>query len=247
MGFAFLAAVGAMVLMVIQSAIPVPGEDVIEEGDSIAGSDHDDRIYGDGADQMILPHHGDDFASGGGGDDTISDLPWDHEATMTTVGPINPDWGSDTFLGQAGDDRILANGGADEVSGGEGNDTINTVDLHPKSPWAPDLVTGDAGDDWLIGDDGDTLSGGEGQDFFSAVVEEDKDQPVLVTDFEKGETLEILLVDAGLFNPDGSLPTPELRDSSDGAILSVSGHDAVIFADAMARDLTGAVRVLDGR
>lgn len=250
MGFGLLAVVGAMVLMAVQSAmddIPDPGEEVIREDDSIAGSNGDDMIDGNNASELILPHTGNDLVDGGGGNDTISDYPWDRDPDRSEVGLMNPDWGSDTLYGGAGDDVILATGGENVVDGGDGDDRINALDLHASAPYAPDLVNGGAGNDWLVGDDGDRLTGGSGTDFFTNLIDEDTDQPVLVTDYESGETVELLIYDQSLMNPDGTVPEPELRTTKSGVVLSVNGHDAAVFSEAHARDLNGNIRVLDGR
>lgn len=249
MGFGLLAVIGAAVLMALQSVmedVPEPGEEVIEDGDSIAGSDYDDVINGDASAQMIMPHSGDDLVNAGGGDDFVSDFPWDQDNVSTPAGLVNPDWDDDTINGEGGNDRILATGGANLVDGGAGNDTVSTVDLHPDAPFAPDRVSGGGGADWLIGDDGDTLSGNGATDFFTAIVDEPQDDVVTITDFDRGETLEILIYDPSLLNPDGSAPEADLRDTQDGVVVSVAGQDAVIFANSLARDLNGTIRVLDG-
>ncbi|MBP0481767.1 calcium-binding protein [Sagittula salina] len=251
MGFGLLAVIGAMVLMAIQSAVDDVaelGEDVLRDGNNVAGSNGDDQIEGDAAANYILPGGGADQVDGGAGNDTISDWPLGLEKARSDAGLVNPDWSSDTLLGGPGDDVILATGGADAVDGGAGDDRINGLDLHPDSPYAPDLLTGGAGDDWLVGNDGDTLVGGAGRDFFTNLVEDgQEDAPVIVEDFGRGEVMEVLVYDRALLSEDGGAPDHALRDGPDGAVLSVKGVDAVVFRDALARDLNGEIRVLDGR
>ncbi|MFW2586709.1 calcium-binding protein [Sagittula sp. SSi028] len=250
MGFGLLAVVGTMVLMAIQSAVedvPEPGEDVIRDDDTIAGSRGDDVIDGSNAAEVILPHYGNDVVRAGGGNDTISDHPWDREVQQGKGGWINPDFGNDTLSGGAGDDRIFATGGANVVSGDGGDDSISTVDLHPGTPFAPDDASGGAGDDWLVGDDGDTLTGGAGVDFFTNIHDAEDDAPVVITDIEPDETVEILIYDPTLLDADGAVPSPEWRDEDRGAVLTLAGRDTVVFSHALARDLAGNVRVLVAR
>ena len=247
MGFGLMAVVSAMVLMALQGVmedVPEPGEDVIREDDTVVGSDDDDVIMGNGGAELLLPDDGNDLVRGGGGNDTISDLRWDEDAVMTDAGAVNPNWSNDTLFGGTGDDVITATGGQDDVNGGTGDDRINTIDLHPDQPFAPDRLFGAAGDDWLVGDDGDTMIGGEGTDFFSNLIDEPEDQPVMIRDWQRGEQVELLLYHPSLIPADGSAPVAELRDSDEGAVLSVNGHDAAVFSDALARDLNGHVRVV---
>jgi len=49
---------------------------------------------------------------------------------------------------------------------GPGDDSLNTVDFPTGTDEIPDAIYGDGGDDTLQGDDGDFLSGDEGQDAF---------------------------------------------------------------------------------
>lgn len=251
MGFGLLAVIGAMVLMAAQTGMAAEdplGEEVIQEGDNYAGSRDDDTIDGGDGDNYILPSEGNDLVDGGAGNDTISDYPAGAEKTRSDAGLLNANWSDDTILGGEGDDVILATGGSDWIDGGPGNDRINALDLHPDAPYAPDRVYGGAGNDWLVGNDGDTLNGGDGRDFFTNLIEDqNSDAPVVIEDFQPGETMELLIYDRTLLPSDGSAPVGMLRDGPGGAILSVNGYDAVVFRDSLAKDLNGDIRVLDGR
>ncbi|WP_425070739.1 calcium-binding protein [Sagittula sp. S175] len=251
MAFGLLAVIGAMVLMTIQSAvddIAELGDEIITEGNNTAGSNGDDVIEGNAEPNYILPSSGNDVVDAGAGNDTISDYTLGAEKVRSDAGLVNGNWSDDTIYGGEGNDVILATGGADWVDGGPGDDRINTLDLHPDSPYAPDHVDGGSGDDWLVGNDGDTLIGGTGTDFFTNLIEDhNDDSAVVVEDFQPGEVMELLIYDRALLPADGSDPVGELRDGPDGAILSVNGYDAVVFRDSLAKDLNGDIRVLDGR
>ena len=221
-----------------------------EEGfridDTIGGSDDDEVIKGTNASEVILPHYGDNQVSGQGGNDTISDYPWDQDRETSPAGLVNPNWGSDQFDGGEGDDVLIASGGADQVQGGAGDDRITGVDLHAEAPFSPDVLSGGAGSDWIVADDGDTVTGGAGTDFFSVVVDTPENRAVVIEDYESGEVTDVLVFDAALLAKSQEQDSIKMRDEKEGAVLSIGGFDAVIFKNTLAADLNGFVRVLDG-
>ena len=123
------------------------------------GTEGDDTIVGDGANETIFGLGGDDTISGEGGNDTIDGGD-----------------GNDTLSGNAGNDRIEGRDGDDDISGGDGNDvlvggngagTINGGEGRDRllGGAGNDVMDAGAGDDRLTGNDGDdTMSGGEGDD-----------------------------------------------------------------------------------
>ncbi len=102
------------------------------EIERIVGSSNDDTFNGTSASDTVF---------GGAGDDTI-----------------NTNGGADTISGDAGNDVINSGGGADSVSGGDGNDVLD-------GGTSADTLDGGAGNDTLIGGtSADTLFGGAGND-----------------------------------------------------------------------------------
>ena len=85
--------------------------------------------------------------------------------------------------------------GADSIIGGDGNNTIGTVDLHKSTTSdaenAHDTVEAGDGDDVLIADRGDVLTGGKGKDSFKIVIDSGGDGVTKITDYEKGDTIKL--------------------------------------------------------
>ncbi len=175
------------------------------QGDQIDGFDgDDDTIFGNGGDDTIDSGLGDDTVDGGGGDDTFilaeegngidndviiggetdetigdtvdtSDVTDDMTVTFTGIeeGTITDGGdtttfeeieriitgeGDDTVTGGAGDEYVDTQGGDDSMTGGAGNDTLISGD-------GLDTVDGGEGDDSLVGgDEQDIITGGAGND-----------------------------------------------------------------------------------
>ncbi|MEO5772712.1 MAG: calcium-binding protein [Sphingomicrobium sp.] len=121
-------------------------------------------------------------ANGGAGDDTIFSYGWTYGGegndTITLLG--SPDYyiGYVGTTGGAGDDHITGSEQADGLSGGSGADTITgggggdylfSYDVTPGSGWSNESIPGDAGTEH------DVLSGGAGDDHFSAGYGDDID------------------------------------------------------------------------
>ena len=68
--------------------------------------------------------------------------------------------GSDTLFGGTGNDTLSGGAGADTLDGGAGNDTLI-------GGAGADVLTGDAGNDSLTFAEGDTATGGDGDDLFT--------------------------------------------------------------------------------
>ena len=97
------------------------GDDILygfEGNDTIYGGDGADRLFGDSGDDIIYTQNisgtgvaiDGDFASGGSGNDKLYG--------------DNANDNDEYFFGGPGHDTINAYGGADEIDGGDGDDTI---------------------------------------------------------------------------------------------------------------------------
>jgi Ca2+-binding RTX toxin-like protein len=123
------------------------------------GSNQNDIIDGDEADNVLAGYGGDDSISGFGGNDTLDG----GTGNDALVGGNGDDLllggaDADTLSGDAGNDSLAGDTGNDNLSGGEGNDTLD-------GGANDDTLSGGNANDSLSGGDGnDTLSGGIGDD-----------------------------------------------------------------------------------
>ncbi len=93
------------------------------------GSEFDDTLNGNGADNQLSGWTGNDVVNGGGGDDLIYG---DHSISEVGENPVTYNYddptvftpGNDTLNGGGGEDLIYGNGGDDTINGGAGADTI---------------------------------------------------------------------------------------------------------------------------
>lgn len=117
------------------------GTDILVSIEDVAGSDFNDVITGNAANNRIWLRDGDDTAYGGDGDDRL-------------FGQT----GNDTLFGEDGVDRIFGNSGRDVLYGGNDNDYL-------LGGQGNDTLFGEDGDDILRGDEGNNiLDGGLGID-----------------------------------------------------------------------------------
>ena len=177
--------------------------------EALAGSRYDDKLVGDGTGNWLRGGAGGDILDGQGGEDTASY--WDAgtavvaslAAPSTNTGDAAGDTyisierlaGSqyaDTLTGDANNNWLVGEAGADALDGGDGNDTaayhnsgsgltaslatpsVNTGEAAGDTYISienlygtrfADRLTGDAGANWLGGNDGDdVLVGGAGND-----------------------------------------------------------------------------------
>ncbi|SEG75008.1 Ig-like domain-containing protein [Bosea lathyri] len=158
-----------------------------------AGTPGDDEITGTSGDDVILAGLGDDTVLAGAGNDTLDGGDGDDELHGEAGDDLlKGGAGDDQLLGGAGDDVLLGGASDDLLDGGEGIDTADysadtagvTVDLSAGTAEGAgagsdelisiETVIGGAGDDILIGDDGDNrfvasagndfINGGDGID-----------------------------------------------------------------------------------
>lgn len=104
--------------------------------ENVLGTNFDDRVEGDLADNDIHGLGGNDTLLGGGGADTLHG---DGGNDTLTGGD-----GNDILLGGSGDDVLDGGAGSDRLEGGAGNDTIIAVD-------GGDIIIGGTGNDTLFG------------------------------------------------------------------------------------------------
>ena len=194
--------VGKSLPSITSPNVPVEGT---KEADELIGKDADDTISGKEGNDTIDGRAGDDSIDGGTGDDTViagegNDMvslgDGDDVLNIFNLGDVAEYHGvDDTIDGGAGNDKIYELSGADSIIGGDGNDTIGTVDLHKSTTSdaenAHDTVEAGDGDDVLIADRGDILTGGKGKDSFKIVVYSGGDGVTKITDYEKGDTIKL--------------------------------------------------------
>lgn len=112
--------------------------------------------------------------------------------------------------------------------GDEGDDILVSVDSDSLNPSGDTFMDGGIGNDTLIGEADDTLTGGAGEDVFRVVVNQEDDTPrsatseiIEITDFNRGEDiLEVFIRDTG-----GALVTPEnieLTQADDGSYTDIT-------------------------
>ncbi len=198
------------------SLIGNAGDDTIRGGfgdDTVDGSAGGDELHGGAGNDIVLGLTGDDNMFGGRGDDVVlgeedndtislgegNDTNW-VENTVSQSAFDYGQLGDDTVHGEAGNDSIWDYSGANTLDGGDGNDAISATDNQLEG-WetadhASDEVSGGAGNDLLIGDDGDTLTGGAGSDLIVSLHERDDAEAVTVSDFDGSEDRLELDVDA---------------------------------------------------
>ncbi|WP_229674973.1 calcium-binding protein [Terrabacter tumescens] len=139
------------------------GPDLITGGagvDTISAGGAADRVDARGGDDLVCGQQGDDVLFGGDGADSA----WGGTGKDRGYGGAGLDrlfgnTGADVLYGQDAADVIEGNDGADWASGGEGNDLVyggtrasGRTDTDPAD--AGDVLSGDTGDDILIGDNG---------------------------------------------------------------------------------------------
>ena len=115
--------------------------------------------------------------------------------------------GDDNITGGDGNDSILGGSGADTLSGGDGSDTL-------EGGAGADSIDGGAGDDNIVASQGDTVTGGAGDDVFSFDPSVTDLGAITVTG---GETDEEATVDP-TNNPNGRI----------GDVLDLRGLDNVV-------------------
>lgn len=242
--------------------------DLGEEGDTnIFAYGGNDVVIAGGGDDRIFLGDGDDVALGAnfGGlpEGTLGD--YMDNPSLETLSPAledrymdtTLDAGNDLIRGGNGNDIIFDYSGANTVHGELGNDIIDTRDLtggryagplEIDDEADPDNVTGGYGNDALLVDDGDVVSGGQGRDLFDVYRNSDADEDVVtITDFAPEEDrLEINWLDIStrgtslpdnLSNESTTASDVIATETPDGVLLSYSGVSMVLLENLTLDDL----------
>ena len=210
--------------------------------ENLRGSDHDDRLVGDGGANRITGGAGDDDIWANGGDDTLeggagSDTLRGQDGSDTASYAGSPAgvtvrlWAGDGWGGHATGDRLVdienAEGSAhdDILSGSGGSNTLSGLAGNDEI-WAGegnDTLIGGEGNDVLRGQGGDDiLFGGVGADVFVFADGEGADT---ISDFSDGDRIDLRAVSAitrfeDLQNSAGTDSPEGLRiDTGEGEIL----------------------------
>tara|TARA_R110002051_G_scaffold7035_15_gene33138 strand:- start:4791 stop:6197 length:1407 start_codon:yes stop_codon:yes gene_type:complete len=163
------------------------------------GPQDDESTGTQDADAMYLDQ-GDDFATGGEGDDKIFfGDGQDTTVDLTAEGDFDSAGmeGDDFIRGGNGRDILIDSLGANTIYGDTGYDRMSSIDDESDQDTA-DTMYGGFGNDVLFADDGDTLSGGAGDDRFQLFTAAG-DDPVMITDFTAGDELLIRDEDGGYY------------------------------------------------
>ncbi|KIN62445.1 hypothetical protein Z946_1303 [Sulfitobacter noctilucicola] len=162
--------------------------------DLLGGLDGADTLFGDDGDDRLFGGNDDDLALGGAGNDRI--FLGDGDDTTVLDGDAGSDAGDDWIRGGAGADTIVDSLGVNNIFGDIGHDEISTLDAETDGS-TPDSIHGGYGNDTLIGDDGDILTGGFGDDSFVVAAASDQPgAPVVLTDFDlREDMLSVVFVD----------------------------------------------------
>ena len=155
--------------------IATPASDVLsgtDIDDVIDAMDGDDQMLGGDGNDTLIGEGGQDDLHGGFGDDHIdggdnADELWGHMGNDTLTGG----GGEDVLFGNDGNDGLHGNDGNDSLAGGAGEDVLfggNGDDyIEGGSDTDRDFLNGGRGDDLLVAQQGDVLTGGEGLDTFA--------------------------------------------------------------------------------
>ncbi|KMK68076.1 calcium-binding protein [Puniceibacterium sp. IMCC21224] len=147
--------------------------------DTLEGTESDDILWGRGEDDDLYGLEGSDTILGGTG----SDLVVSHTGDDLVYGED----GNDALHGRGGQDTMIGGSGSDSLFGSSGNDIL-------VGGTGQDFLSGGDGEDVLVGERGDSLHGGNGEDFF-VVDALEGDEPAELLDFDPIEDRLVLLVD----------------------------------------------------
>ncbi len=197
------------------------GDDTIwgqDGNDTLNGKLGNDEISGGTGNDIIYGSDGSDKIDGGDGIDVLSYMLKNNwvevrldagtaigfniiNSTVTAIENLTgSDTGSDTLVGNSGNNTIFGMGGNDTIAGRGGDDSIHGGNGNDRI-WGEqgnDVILGGNGDDTIWGQDGndyiigglgsDTLSGGLGNDIFRYVSKTDSITTAkdIITDFQTG-------------------------------------------------------------
>lgn len=193
------------------------GNDDPEDDDGTPG----EHLTGTNEADQILGTEGNDTVDAGAGNDEV----------------IGGD-GNDVLRGNLGADYLEDTSGADSLYGGYGNDELIALEIGGSG--AADLLDGGANNDFLLGDNGDTMTGGDGTDEFG-VYWQPGDTPVTITDF--GQTAgeqpeEILTIWVDTWDEASEF---YLEPNDDGVNVMLDGETVANVAGAQMHNVAGWV------
>ncbi|MGR3541189.1 MAG: calcium-binding protein [Hasllibacter sp.] len=202
----------------------------------LAGAGDDTVLLGDGDDRVFAGEGGDEVRSGGGDDEVflaggadvwIDSVPGDDPDAPDELDPE----GDDLVRGGDGNDTLIAAGGSDDLRGDLGRDLLSGLEVQLGDPvgedlrGTPDTLNGGFGADVLLGDDGDSLTGGgQGDAFVIARPTGPGEEIVVVEDATPGEDEVWLDADEGATGP------IVLRQEADGVVVGTGGTDMALLA-----------------
>ncbi|PSL19093.1 calcium-binding protein [Shimia abyssi] len=227
------------------------GNDTLNGGagsDTLVGGDGNDNLSGDDGDDRLVGNSGNDTASGGAGQDTVT-LGEGNDVYGLDVTTPTSEGGDDIVRGGRGDDWLQDADGADTLYGGLNDDTVIGASETGADAMA-DLLSGGYGDDLVIGDNGDTMTGGEGDDdfgvgfTFGAGVD-----PVTITDLDAAqETITIGVTDdmtlssmdwSVNFDPQSGIAVIDIwgAEDTDGTMTILPAETAIMLQNMTTADV----------
>ncbi|KIN65406.1 Hemolysin-type calcium-binding repeat family protein [Sulfitobacter noctilucae] len=160
-----------------------------EGNDLIGGLEGADTLDGGAGEDRLFGGAGDDVAQGGTGDDKI----FLGDGADRLIYADGSDAGDDFIRGGDHGDTLIDTRGSNQIHGDLGADLISTVDglgpdgsiATPEKAGSADTIHAGFGNDTLIGDSGDLMTGGEGEDsFIVATALQNEDAPAVLADFD---------------------------------------------------------------
>ena len=213
--------------------------------DRLSGGAGDDQMLGGDGNDTLLGESGQDDLHGGFGNDQIdggedADKLWGHMGNDTLSGRDGNDIlkggaGADTLLGNDGSDGLHGNDGNDNLAGGAGEDVLfggNGDDhLEGGADTARDFLNGGRGDDLLIAQEADVLTGGQGSDTFAINTSAGSfDQTAQIIDFNANEDqIEIMLDET---NFDQGLKNIRIETNDIGQSVVYLNNEAIVAINA---------------
>ena len=189
--------------------------------DRLSGGAGDDQMLGGDGNDTLLGESGQDDLHGGFGNDQIdggedADKLWGHMGNDTLSG-IDGNDGNDNLAGGAGEDVLFGGNGDDHLEGGA--DT------------ARDFLNGGRGDDLLIAQEADVLTGGEGSDTFAINTSAGSfDETAQIIDFIANEDqIEIMLDET---NFDQGLKNIRIETNDIGQSVVYLNNEAIVAINA---------------
>ena len=171
------------------------------------------------------------------------------DAEMGEDEPVLDEVMDELLMGTSQDDEMGSDGGEDTLQGAAGDDLLVAIDTGlDGDEMAADTLIGGEGDDTLMGDKADVMTGGEGADIIKVLGLEDKlpdekapEEKVTVTDFDPEEDV-LILVDKN--GEDLLLADTEEDSAEETAFIGIrptedGGSTEIIYDDTVVAVLLG--------